>query len=169
MVVGEGERLPFSSAAFDACCCRAVLVHTPGPEQTVAELRRVLTPGGRVVLSEPDHGSHLVATDELDVFERVRLHRRTRFRRPLVGRSLAALATDAGLKVTGCWVVPIVHRSFDAALGSGGPFGVAVDVAVADGAITADEAIRYVASLRSLDERGAFFPAAQSVVVTAVA
>lgn len=167
LVTGDGQRLPFGAGSFDACSCRAVLVHTPAPEQTMAEIRRVLAPGGRVVLSEPDHGSHVVATSEGDVFERVKIHRQGRFRHPLIGRSLAALATGAGLTVTGCWALPILHRSFDDATDSGGPFGLAVDAAVADGAISDDEASRYIASLRSLDEAGSFFFAGLSVVVTA--
>lgn len=167
VVVGDGQRLPFGTASFDAASARAVLIHTPAPGRTVAELRRVLVPGGRVVLSEPDHGSHLVATDELDVFERITAHRRTTFRHPLVGRALPSLAVDAGLTVTGCWTTPIVHRSYGTARAAGGPFGVAVDRAVAAGAITADEADRYDASLRDLDARGAFLFVAQAIVLTA--
>jgi ubiquinone/menaquinone biosynthesis C-methylase UbiE len=69
--VADGQHLPFPAGSFDAVCLRAVLVHTPRPELTIAELSRVLRPGGRAVLSEPDHGSHVVATSEQEVLDRL--------------------------------------------------------------------------------------------------
>lgn len=167
IVVGDGQRLPFPNGSFDAVCSRAVLVHTPDPQLTMAEIKRILAPGRRLVLSEPDHGSHIVASSEQDVFDRIVRHRRSRFRHPLIGRSLAALAADAGLTVTGCRVVPIVHRSLSSALASGGPLGVAVDAAVHDGAISSAEAHQYTRSLEALDRQGAFLFAAMSIVITA--
>lgn len=169
VAVADGQRLPFAEGSFDAVNCRAVLVHTPRPELTMAEVRRVLRPGGRVLLSEPDHGSHVVATTEVDVFERILRHRRTTFRHPLVGRSLARLAVDAGLTVTDSWAIPIVHRSLAAARAAGGPFGPAIDAAVAADAVSSAEAARYTRSLEEADEAGGFFFAAVSVAVLATA
>jgi SAM-dependent methyltransferase len=167
VVVGDGQALPFPSSAFAGAWARAVLVHTPSPAAAVAELARVVRPGGHLVLSEPDHGSHLVATDEIDVFERVRAHRRTTFRHPLVGRDLPALAVGAGLEVVGRWLGPIEHRTLAAARASGGPFDVAVAAAVEAGAVTAAEGQRYLASLEERDAAGAFLFAALSVTVVA--
>lgn len=169
MAVADGAMLPFAAEAFDACWARAVLVHTEDPQRVVAEIARVLRPGGRAVLSEPDHGSHIVSTTEAEVFERVKEHRRGQFRSPLVGRRLADLVTTAGLKVTTTWVTPVLHRSLAAARASGGPFDVAVQAAVDDGAISSHEAGRYLASLVELDARGAFIFAALAVSTAAVA
>lgn len=165
----DGQALPFASTSFDACWARAVLVHTPDPQRTVSEIARVLRPGGRVVLSEPDHGTHVVSTPELDVFERVKEHRRSTFRHPLVGRRLGDLVTAAGMTVEATRATSIVHRSLAAARASGGPFDVAVQAAVAAGAITAEEADRYMTSLEELDRRGAFLFAALAVSVAATA
>jgi SAM-dependent methyltransferase len=167
VVVGDGQVLPFGSSAFAGAWARAVLIHTPSPAAAVAELARVVRPGGPIVLSEPDHGSHLVATDEVDVFERVRDHRRTTFRHPLVGRDLPALAVGAGLEVVGRWLGPIEHRSLARARAAGGPFDVAVAAAVEAGAITAAEGRRYLASLEERDAAGAFLFAALAVTVVA--
>ena len=43
--------LPFSSASFDAVVCLEVLEFTPDPRSTLAELQRVLRPGGLLVTS----------------------------------------------------------------------------------------------------------------------
>lgn len=167
LVVGDGQALPFASSAFAGAWARAVLIHTPSPAAAVAELARVVRPGGHVVLSEPDHGSHLVATDELDVFDRIRAHRRTTFRHPLVGRDLPALAVGAGLEVIGRWLTPIEHRSLATARAAGGPFDVAVAAAVEAGAVRDDEGRRYLASLEERDAVGAFLFAAAAVTVVA--
>ncbi len=43
---GRGEALPFVSARFDFVCCCDVLEHVPDPALIVAEIARVLKPGG---------------------------------------------------------------------------------------------------------------------------
>ena len=64
-----------------------------------------------------------------------------------------------------------VADAFDlaAARAAGGPFDVAVKAAVDDGAISSEEAGRYLASLVELDARGAFVFAALAVSTAAVA
>ncbi len=42
----RGEALPFASAAFDYVCCCDVLEHVPDPALVIAEIARVLKPGG---------------------------------------------------------------------------------------------------------------------------
>ncbi len=165
--VGDAATLPFRSVSFDACMARAVLVHSSAPELIVGEIARVLKPGGKVVLSEPDHGSHLVAGADHEVFERIKAHRRTMFQNPLVGRQLPNLAVRAGLRVERSWAFPIVHRRLDDARAGGGPFDKTVQSAVEAGAITNAEAASYFDTLTELDERGAFFFAAMAIAVEA--
>ena len=55
VVRGDGARLPFGDATFDAAVCRGALHHLPAVEQGIAELGRVVRPGGRLVVSEPSH------------------------------------------------------------------------------------------------------------------
>lgn len=47
-VVCDLERLPFADGSLDGVISEAVLEHVPDPETHVAEIRRVLRPGGRV-------------------------------------------------------------------------------------------------------------------------
>ena len=45
-VVADAERLPFADGSFDAATCRIAAHHFPDPEAFVAEVARVLEPGG---------------------------------------------------------------------------------------------------------------------------
>jgi SAM-dependent methyltransferase len=47
----DAVALPFEDGAFDACVGNFVLNHLPAPEAAVAEMARVLLPGGRLALS----------------------------------------------------------------------------------------------------------------------
>lgn len=52
-VVGDGCRLPFASASFDTALSVQVLEHVFEPIRMVAELGRVLKPGGKAILLIP--------------------------------------------------------------------------------------------------------------------
>jgi SAM-dependent methyltransferase len=52
-VFGDGNRLPFRDGAFDTVLCVEVLEHMRSPERCVAEMGRVLAPGGRILLTVP--------------------------------------------------------------------------------------------------------------------
>jgi len=47
---GDAERLPFDDASFDTVLCALSLCTIPSPEAAVGEMRRVLRPGGRLLL-----------------------------------------------------------------------------------------------------------------------
>jgi SAM-dependent methyltransferase len=52
-VLYDGETLPFDAGSFETVLCVQVLEHTPHPERLVAEMARVLTPGGLLILMAP--------------------------------------------------------------------------------------------------------------------
>jgi SAM-dependent methyltransferase len=47
----DAQALPFGSGTFDRVLCAGVLYHVPDCEQALREMRRVLRPGGRAVIS----------------------------------------------------------------------------------------------------------------------
>jgi len=53
LVVENGTALPFAAHSFDAILCTQVLEHVPDAEHFLAELVRVLRPGGTLLLSVP--------------------------------------------------------------------------------------------------------------------
>jgi SAM-dependent methyltransferase len=64
-VLGTADRLPFADGAFKTVLAMAVLEHVDDPVACLREARRVLAPGGRVVLTTPtpmgDHLHHWLA------------------------------------------------------------------------------------------------------------
>ncbi len=79
-VRGKAEELPFSAGAFDAVLLLDVLEHLPSEEPALAEVWRVLRPGGALLTSVPYLGP-LAWADSLNVYGDLR--RRLPFLLPL--------------------------------------------------------------------------------------
>ncbi|MBX7113893.1 MAG: class I SAM-dependent methyltransferase [Myxococcaceae bacterium] len=52
--VGTLDALPFADGCFDLVVMKHVLEHTPQPQVALSEVRRVLGPGGAVVIAVPN-------------------------------------------------------------------------------------------------------------------
>ena len=96
----DGRRLPFPDGSFDAAVCNLVLLWTPEPAALVAELARVVRPGGTVLASmEPDYGGkvHFPENPLIDlVFQGEGVRRRGGD--PHAGRKLRSHFVSAGLR-----------------------------------------------------------------------
>lgn len=55
------QPLPFADGSFDVVTCVNVLYAVENPEKTVSELRRVLAPGGRLIMTSPKSQPRLTA------------------------------------------------------------------------------------------------------------
>ena len=95
-VSAEATGLP--SGSVDAVVCTLVLCTVPDPAAALAEARRVLRPGGRLLLIEhvaATHGTWLAAVQRV-----VRAPWRWAFEGCDVSRSTATLVADAGFAAT---------------------------------------------------------------------
>lgn len=68
-VQADGAQLPFVPGSFDGVYCINVLEHAPSPEGLIAEVARVLRPGGCFVAVTPNGDLNWL----LDLLERLRL------------------------------------------------------------------------------------------------
>ncbi|HJQ93110.1 MAG TPA: methyltransferase domain-containing protein, partial [Candidatus Thermoplasmatota archaeon] len=100
VVQADGRALPFPDASFDVALCNLVLLWTPQPATLVAELARVVKPGGTVLASmEPDYGGkvHFPENPLIDlVFQGEGVRRRGGD--PHAGRKLRSHFVSAGLR-----------------------------------------------------------------------
>lgn len=68
---GDARRLDFADASFDLVVCVTVLAHIPDSEPVVAELVRLLRPGGRIGILEIDPESMLINHPDRELTRRV--------------------------------------------------------------------------------------------------
>jgi SAM-dependent methyltransferase len=74
-LVRVGDRLPFADGAFDSASMLDVLEHTRSEPAALAEVGRVLRPGGLLVLTVPAHHVFSVLDPDNVKFRFPRLHR----------------------------------------------------------------------------------------------
>jgi SAM-dependent methyltransferase len=143
-----------SDASFDAATARLVFQHLPDPMPALAELRRVLQPGGRLFVTDIDSGWALLLHPEPPHFEEVTAAiwatQTERGGNPTVGRRLPRMLADAGFADLALDVVTI-HSAID---GTDSVFDVVPAVAtleplVAAGLLTRDA----FEALREFEER----------------
>jgi SAM-dependent methyltransferase len=112
---GDALVLPWDDACGDRARTDRVLQHVEDPAGVLAELRRVLRPGGLAGMAEPDWDT--LAIDDADV-ETSRAFTRFmagRVRNPVIGRQLPRLAADAGLTVVAVDATVMMFRDFETA------------------------------------------------------
>jgi SAM-dependent methyltransferase len=95
--VGSVYRLPFPDRSFDAVRADRVLHFLNEPARAIAEMKRVLRMGGRLVVSEPDNDSLVIEAGDRTVTARLLEHRRQNNASLVPGIGLGRLFADAGL------------------------------------------------------------------------
>jgi SAM-dependent methyltransferase len=67
--VGVAEDLPFDDATFDLVTCQTLLIHVPDVGQVISEMRRVVKPGGLLIVAEPNNVASLMVATSRDLGE----------------------------------------------------------------------------------------------------
>lgn len=70
-VRGTAERLPFPDASFDLVTGQTVLMHVRDARAVVAEMVRVVRPGGLALLSEPNNAAGMLVSDSTQAGESI--------------------------------------------------------------------------------------------------
>ena len=142
---GDATALPFPDGTFDAATIRFVLQYFPEPGATLAEMARVLRPGGAICVIDVEDGMSIVHPEPPAPLARLRAAfaelQRARGGDRNVGRKVPGLLDQAGFTVTAVLVMP------QAAYGPSSPsdvdrtflfdrFSLAADEMVARGLLT---------------------------------
>ncbi|GHH29457.1 hypothetical protein GCM10018780_87520 [Streptomyces lanatus] len=91
-VVADGHRLPFAAGQFDGAWADRVLQHVVEPGRVLDDLLRVVRPGGRVALADPDYDTQVLDINDQELARRV-----LRFRADAGLRNGALAHRHAGL------------------------------------------------------------------------
>ena len=91
--VADATRLPFADAHFDLVISRVAAHHFSNPRQAMAEVRRVLRPGGRLILIDSVAPEHPALDTFLNCFELLRDSSHVRNWRP---SEWVGMLADAG-------------------------------------------------------------------------
>jgi ubiquinone/menaquinone biosynthesis C-methylase UbiE len=153
--LGDVHALPLPDDSADRARTDRVLQHVADPLGALREIRRVLRPGGRLVMGEPDWESLAVDHPDNELSRAYTRHVADEVvRNAAIGRQLARLAQEAGFTVREITPVTPVFRDVriaDRILG----FERTTRRAVAAGYFTEEAAERWLAHCA----RGPFFAA----------
>jgi SAM-dependent methyltransferase len=151
-VVGDAHRLPFANATFDACRAGSLLINVVEPDRVLAELTRVVKPGGRVVVLDSDNDTLFVDSPYPEITRTVVHSVTDSEHNGAIGRQLPGLLRQQGLTELEIWTGVVlldfeVIRLFVEGV---------VDRAVREGRLSPDEVARWWDSLRRADTAGTF-------------
>ena len=151
----DGHHLPFADGSFDAAVCMSVLSFCEDASRVLAELRRVLCPGGRLLVANADEDTRIYTGHDRDLGRRIMLTIADRGHDPWLARRLAYLLRSAGLQLIEEAVVADVERHFTPG-SSGYTLAHAFRAYLLNSGISEQEYQRWLADLRACEWEGSY-------------
>lgn len=164
---GDAVALPYPDGSFDAAVVTQVYEYVADLPRALAELARVLRPGGRALVLDTDWDSLVWHTADRDLHARVVAAWEEHLVHPSLPRTLAGLLRRAGFEVTGQRSMvlfnPVLHElTFSANVAE----LIAAFVTGRQG-LTADDAAAWLADLRAREAEGDYLFSLNRYVILA--
>jgi ubiquinone/menaquinone biosynthesis C-methylase UbiE len=109
----DAHRLPFAGATFDAAHCERVLMHLEDPARAIREMRRVVRPGGRVVVAEVQAAGATIAHPDPAAARQINAVLVSGMKNVEMGINLRRHFVEAGLEQVGGEVVAFFEEELD--------------------------------------------------------
>ncbi len=106
----EGAAVPLPDGAVDRAICKNVLEYVPDVDATVAEIKRVLAPGGRIHIIDSDWGFVVVEPWGKAGVERFFTAAAGAFKEPNIGRKAPGLLARHGFRDVEARVLAFADR-----------------------------------------------------------
>jgi ubiquinone/menaquinone biosynthesis C-methylase UbiE len=153
--VGDAQRLPFESESFDGCRAERTLEHVVDADGAVAEMARVLKPGGRIALIEPDWEGLLIEGADPTLSAAIWRSHLKGIKQPRMGRRLRTLLVRYGFLDVNIESTASLMTDLDLAEGTF-ELSKAASEAVKDGTASEEEVQRWLSELREAHRAGLF-------------
>ena len=157
LVRGDVTALPFPDALFDAAVSTQVYEYVDDVARAIAELHRVLRPGGRALVVDTDWGSIVWNAGDPARMHRVLEAWLERFADPHLPRSLSRLLADAGFEVERRDALVLLEPEHDPDTYSVANGRIVADFVVGRRGITREEVDAWARDLERLGEEGRYF------------
>jgi arsenite methyltransferase len=108
--LGDAVSLPFEDETFDAAIATQVYEYVPDMPAALAEVRRVLRPGGRLLILDTDWDAIVWHSSDRDRMLRVLEKWNDHLADPYLPRRLPKLLRDAGFELASTTVIPILNQ-----------------------------------------------------------
>lgn len=165
--LADATSLPFADASLDAVAVVQVYLFVPDLVQALAEVARVLKPGGRAVIVDTDWDSLVWhSSDAARMNHNIALWKK-RYVDATVARRFPGLIRRAGLTVEHADAIPMVELSPDDATYSGSQLPEVAKYLASKGGIDPEQAQAWEADLRALAAQGDYFFALNRFVFVA--
>lgn len=146
---GDANRLPYPDASFDVATSTQVLEYLTDLPGALAEIRRVLRPGGRVLILDTDWDSVVWHTTDQSRMRRVLAAFEPHLADPHLPRTLQRSLDRAGFPAAAPTVLPLLNVGYQPETYSAGLLGIIAGFVVNHG-IGEEEAQAWADELRSL-------------------
>jgi arsenite methyltransferase len=153
----DAARLPFADSTFDVAVSTQVYEYVPDVPAALAEVYRVLRPGGRVLILDTDWDSIVWAAGDQARMQLLLAAWADRFADPHLPRSLSWQLEGAGFHVERREVLVLFNPEYDPNTYSVANGQIMADFAVAQGRIPREEAEAWMRDLQGLGSQGRYF------------
>jgi len=157
LVVGDMTALDLSDSSLDAAVAMQSLAYVPEVTRALAEIARVLRPGGRAVVLDTDFDSVVWHGRDQARVDRILLAYDAHVAHPGLPRVLGKRAAELGLVTVHCEVVPILDMSFHPNTYAYGIARFIRDFVVGKSLVSEAEAESWLEECAALDRERAFF------------
>jgi arsenite methyltransferase len=164
---GHALALPAPDATFDAAVCTQVYEYVEDVPGALAELRRVLRPGGRALVLDTDWDSVVWHVADRERHARVMAAWEEHLVHPRLPRTLAGLVRRAGFRVTAQRVIPLFNTELTDDSFSANTMGLIAAFVAGRHGLTAADAQAWLADLRDRGAEGDYFFSMNRYVVLA--
>ena len=153
----DAVSLPFGEGTFDAAVSTQVYEYVADIATALADLNRVLRPGGRAVILDTDWDSIVWNAGDRRLMQRVLDAWSGRFAHADLPRTLSRLLRDAGFTVLGVRALVLLNPGYDRDTYSVTNLDVIADYVTATSDLTAGDLAAWRRDLEALGQEGRYF------------